>query len=86
MGLVFYEQRNKCESLFLFLLTFLFLFCKLLSTKPQITMMIRTQNKKITQDTVSKWARFVKKLKTKNKRYEFIMNLNENNKLENYRL
>lgn len=33
MGLVFYEQRNKCENLFLFLLTFLFLFCKLIKTK-----------------------------------------------------
>jgi hypothetical protein len=46
----------------------------------------KIENKKITLQTISKWAEFARTAKLKNKRYEFIMNLVETKQVENYRL
>lgn len=49
-------------------------------------MINKKENKKITQESISKWAKYIQSIKTKNKRYEFMMNLNESRQVETYRL
>ncbi len=47
---------------------------------------MKIETKKITPDYISKWAKHIRTIKSKQKRYEFILNLNELKQIENYRL